>query len=162
MTNFGLVTHPNLNLFAAGHDGGLIVFKLERERPAFSVFQDMLYCTKPTKSSAHVMRDIAEGTGQLFKVECDPWWRRNLFEVFSCIHLVFVAKAYCYDLDYDQAVKVATLTCSQLGKSVQGLRMYILKLLVMLLMMLLQMFQDPCVEHREHIAKTFSIKVIGG
>ena len=38
-----LATHPNLNLFAAGHDGGLIVFKLERERPAFSVFQDTLY-----------------------------------------------------------------------------------------------------------------------
>lgn len=38
-----LATHPNLNLFAAGHDSGLIVFKLERERPAFSVFQDTLY-----------------------------------------------------------------------------------------------------------------------
>ncbi|PPR07467.1 hypothetical protein CVT26_013437 [Gymnopilus dilepis] len=38
-----LACHPNLNLFAAGHDSGLIVFKLERERPAFSVFQDTLY-----------------------------------------------------------------------------------------------------------------------
>jgi coatomer subunit alpha len=38
-----LAAHPNLNLFAAGHDNGLIVFKLERERPAFSVFQDTLY-----------------------------------------------------------------------------------------------------------------------
>ena len=38
-----LATHPNLNLFAAGHDCGLIVFKLERERPAFFVFQDTLY-----------------------------------------------------------------------------------------------------------------------
>ncbi|KDR80106.1 hypothetical protein GALMADRAFT_242343 [Galerina marginata CBS 339.88] len=38
-----LAAHPNLNLFAAGHDSGLIVFKLERERPAFSVFQDNLY-----------------------------------------------------------------------------------------------------------------------
>ena len=27
----------------AGHDSGLIVFKLERERPAFSVYQDTLY-----------------------------------------------------------------------------------------------------------------------
>jgi coatomer protein complex subunit alpha (xenin) len=36
-----LAAHPNL--FAAGHDNGLIVFKLERERPAFSVFQDTLY-----------------------------------------------------------------------------------------------------------------------
>ncbi|KAJ3516748.1 hypothetical protein NLJ89_g923 [Agrocybe chaxingu] len=38
-----LAAHPNLNLFAAGHDSGLIVFKLERERPAFSTFQDTLY-----------------------------------------------------------------------------------------------------------------------
>ena len=38
-----LACHPNLNLFAAGHDSGLIVYKLERERPAFTVSQDMLY-----------------------------------------------------------------------------------------------------------------------
>ncbi|KIY47415.1 Coatomer, alpha subunit [Fistulina hepatica ATCC 64428] len=38
-----LASHPNLNLFAAGHDSGLIVFKLERERPAFSLHQDTLY-----------------------------------------------------------------------------------------------------------------------
>ncbi|EJD34266.1 hypothetical protein AURDEDRAFT_131258 [Auricularia subglabra TFB-10046 SS5] len=35
--------HPELNLFAAGHDSGLIVFKLERERHAFAVHQDTLY-----------------------------------------------------------------------------------------------------------------------
>lgn len=38
-----LASHPNLNLFAAGHDSGLIVFKLERERPAFAVNGDSLY-----------------------------------------------------------------------------------------------------------------------
>ncbi|KIY66676.1 Coatomer, alpha subunit [Cylindrobasidium torrendii FP15055 ss-10] len=38
-----LASHPNLNLFAAGHDSGLIVFKLERERPAFAVSGDSLY-----------------------------------------------------------------------------------------------------------------------
>jgi coatomer protein complex subunit alpha (xenin) len=38
-----LTAHPELNLFAAGHDNGLIVFKLERERPAFSLYQDTLY-----------------------------------------------------------------------------------------------------------------------
>lgn len=38
-----LAAHPNLNLFAAGHDSGLIVFKLERERPAFSVHGDTLF-----------------------------------------------------------------------------------------------------------------------
>ncbi|KAJ7130250.1 WD40-repeat-containing domain protein [Mycena epipterygia] len=38
-----LAAHPNLNLFVAGHGSGLIVFKLERERPAFAVHQDSLY-----------------------------------------------------------------------------------------------------------------------
>lgn len=38
-----LTAHPNLNLFAAGHDNGLIVFKLERERPAFSIHQNILF-----------------------------------------------------------------------------------------------------------------------
>ncbi|UYV67028.1 COPA, partial [Cordylochernes scorpioides] len=31
-----LTAHPSLNLFAAGHDSGLTIFKLERERPAFA------------------------------------------------------------------------------------------------------------------------------
>ncbi|KAJ3122455.1 hypothetical protein HK098_002828, partial [Nowakowskiella sp. JEL0407] len=35
--------HPELNLFAAGHDSGLIVFKLERERPPMTVYQNQLY-----------------------------------------------------------------------------------------------------------------------
>ncbi|KLO13353.1 coatomer subunit alpha-2 [Schizopora paradoxa] len=38
-----LAAHPELNLFAAGHDNGLIVFKLERERPAYALHGDMLY-----------------------------------------------------------------------------------------------------------------------
>ncbi|KAI0090328.1 coatomer subunit alpha-2 [Irpex rosettiformis] len=38
-----LAAHPELNLFAAGHDNGLIVFKLERERPAFAIHGDVLY-----------------------------------------------------------------------------------------------------------------------
>ncbi|CAK9304155.1 unnamed protein product [Gordionus sp. m RMFG-2023] len=30
-----LSSHPLLDLFAAGHDGGMMIFKLERERPAY-------------------------------------------------------------------------------------------------------------------------------
>ncbi|KAE9617528.1 putative transcription factor WD40-like family [Lupinus albus] len=41
-----LVAHPELNLLAAGHDSGMIVFKLERERPAFTVSGDSLFYTK--------------------------------------------------------------------------------------------------------------------
>ncbi|KAJ8555539.1 hypothetical protein K7X08_013035 [Anisodus acutangulus] len=41
-----LAAHPEMNLLAAGHDSGMIVFKLERERPAFSVSGDSLFYMK--------------------------------------------------------------------------------------------------------------------
>lgn len=41
-----LAAHPTLNLFAAGHDSGMIVFKLERERPAYTVHGNILYYIK--------------------------------------------------------------------------------------------------------------------
>ncbi|KAF9343526.1 hypothetical protein BGX26_005605, partial [Mortierella sp. AD094] len=43
---WALTAHPELNLFAAGHDNGLIVFKLERERPAYAVHQSNLFYIK--------------------------------------------------------------------------------------------------------------------
>ncbi|KAF8410525.1 hypothetical protein HHK36_003056 [Tetracentron sinense] len=41
-----LACHPEMNLLAAGYDSGMIVFKLERERPAFSMSGDSLYYVK--------------------------------------------------------------------------------------------------------------------
>lgn len=41
-----MASHPNLNLFAAGHDAGMLVFKLERERPAYTVHGNLLYYVK--------------------------------------------------------------------------------------------------------------------
>ena len=41
-----LAAHPTRNLLAAGHDGGMLVFKLERERPAFAVTSSRLYYVK--------------------------------------------------------------------------------------------------------------------
>ncbi|XP_050227134.1 coatomer subunit alpha-2-like [Mercurialis annua] len=41
-----LACHPEMNLLAAGHDSGMIVFKLERERPAFAVSGDSLFYVK--------------------------------------------------------------------------------------------------------------------
>jgi len=38
--------HPTLNLFAAGHDAGMVVFKLERERPAHAIAGNILYYVK--------------------------------------------------------------------------------------------------------------------
>ncbi|XP_037070234.1 coatomer subunit alpha-like [Pollicipes pollicipes] len=38
--------HPSLNVFAAGHDSGMIIFKLERERPAHAISGNMLFYVK--------------------------------------------------------------------------------------------------------------------
>jgi len=36
---WSLASHPEVNLLAAGHDSGMIIFKLERERPAAVSYQ---------------------------------------------------------------------------------------------------------------------------
>ncbi|VVC28200.1 WD40-repeat-containing domain,Anaphase-promoting complex subunit 4, WD40 domain,Coatomer alpha [Cinara cedri] len=41
-----LAAHPTSNLFAAGHDSGMVIFKLKRERPAFTLFGNFLYYVK--------------------------------------------------------------------------------------------------------------------
>ncbi|KAI3389460.1 hypothetical protein SNEBB_011477 [Seison nebaliae] len=41
-----LTAHPTLNLFAAGHDNGCVVFKLERERPAYIVHTNKMFYVK--------------------------------------------------------------------------------------------------------------------
>ncbi|KAF9204235.1 hypothetical protein BGZ49_005548 [Haplosporangium sp. Z 27] len=50
---WALTAHPELNLFAAGHDNGLIVFKLERERPAYAVHQSNLFYIKDKYLRVH-------------------------------------------------------------------------------------------------------------
>ncbi|EGD72417.1 COP1 protein [Salpingoeca rosetta] len=41
-----VAAHPEVNLFAAGHDSGLVVFKLERERPGYAVHNNTLFYVK--------------------------------------------------------------------------------------------------------------------
>lgn len=38
-----IAAHPEMNLFAAGHDNGVMVYKLERERPAYALYQNSLF-----------------------------------------------------------------------------------------------------------------------
>jgi coatomer subunit alpha len=52
---WGLAAHPHLNLFAAAHDNGLIVFKLERERPAFTVHNDSVYYVRDKQVRSYDM-----------------------------------------------------------------------------------------------------------
>ena len=56
-----LTAHPTLNLFAAGHDNGLIVFKLERERPAYSLHQNTLFYVRDKQVRS---LDYSTGTDQ--------------------------------------------------------------------------------------------------
>ncbi|GBF89236.1 coatomer subunit alpha [Raphidocelis subcapitata] len=53
-----LSAHPDINLLAAGHDGGMIVFKLERERPAYALHGSTLYYVKDRYLRTY---DLAQG-----------------------------------------------------------------------------------------------------
>lgn len=44
-----VASHPSINLFATCHDSGVMVFKLERERPAHAIFQNKLYYVNAEK-----------------------------------------------------------------------------------------------------------------
>jgi coatomer protein complex subunit alpha (xenin) len=44
-----IASHPSINLFATCHDSGVMIFKLERERPAHSMFQNKLYFVNSEK-----------------------------------------------------------------------------------------------------------------
>lgn len=41
-----IAAHPSLNVFAAGHDNGMIVFKIERERPAYTSHENFVFYVK--------------------------------------------------------------------------------------------------------------------
>lgn len=56
-----IAAHPEINLFAAGHDNGVMVFKLERERPASAVHQNQLfYITKEKHVKSYDFQRNAE------------------------------------------------------------------------------------------------------
>jgi coatomer protein complex subunit alpha (xenin) len=55
-----IAAHPEINLFAAGHDNGVMVFKLERERPASTVYQNQLFYV--TKDKHVRMYDFAKNS----------------------------------------------------------------------------------------------------
>jgi coatomer subunit alpha len=68
-----LAAHPEINLLAAGHDSGMLVFKLERERPAFALHQTSLFYVS-TRSGTSSLRfyDVATGQTNLLQVRPAP------------------------------------------------------------------------------------------
>jgi coatomer protein complex subunit alpha (xenin) len=70
-----IAAHPEINLFAAGHDNGVMVFKLERERPASSVYQNNLfYITKEKHVRSYDFTKNLESPSMLsLKKLGSPW-----------------------------------------------------------------------------------------
>jgi len=70
-----LAAHPEINLFAAGHDNGVMVFKLERERPASNVHQSTLfYITKEKHVKSYDFQKNVESPTLLSLKKIGPAW----------------------------------------------------------------------------------------
>eukprot|EP00657_Telonema_sp_P-1_P009167 TRINITY_DN3340_c0_g1_i6.p1 TRINITY_DN3340_c0_g1~~TRINITY_DN3340_c0_g1_i6.p1 ORF type:complete len:1213 (-),score=418.95 TRINITY_DN3340_c0_g1_i6:266-3904(-) len=57
-----LAIHPTARLIAAGHDSGLVVFKLARERPAYCSAKGLLYYVNVTASKERYLRKFEFST----------------------------------------------------------------------------------------------------
>ncbi|KAK0611187.1 coatomer WD associated region-domain-containing protein [Immersiella caudata] len=70
-----IAAHPEINLFAAGHDNGVMVFKLERERPASAVHQNTLfYITKEKHVKSYdFQKNVESPTLLSLKKLGSPW-----------------------------------------------------------------------------------------
>lgn len=70
-----IAAHPEINLFAAGHDNGVMVFKLERERPASTVYQNQLfYITKEKHVKSYdFQKNVESPTLLSLKKLGSPW-----------------------------------------------------------------------------------------
>ncbi|SMN19888.1 similar to Saccharomyces cerevisiae YDL145C COP1 Alpha subunit of COPI vesicle coatomer complex, which surrounds transport vesicles in the early secretory pathway [Maudiozyma saulgeensis] len=44
-----IASHPNINLFGAAHDSGVMIFKLDRERPCSTIYQNQLFFVNKQK-----------------------------------------------------------------------------------------------------------------
>ncbi|EEQ33275.1 coatomer subunit alpha [Microsporum canis CBS 113480] len=70
-----IAAHPEINLFAAGHDTGVMVFKLERERPASALYQNQVfYITKDKHLRSYDFTKNTESPAMLsLKKLGSPW-----------------------------------------------------------------------------------------
>ncbi|OAA64661.1 coatamer subunit protein [Niveomyces insectorum RCEF 264] len=70
-----IAAHPEINLFAAGHDNGVMVFKLERERPASAVHQNTLfYINKEKQVRSYDFQKNIESPTLLSLKKVGPAW----------------------------------------------------------------------------------------
>ncbi|KAM1539897.1 hypothetical protein ACFX14_004688 [Malus domestica] len=121
-----LSAHPEMNLLAAGHDSGMIVFKLERERPAFSVSGDSMYYVKdrgssnlnqgaktlsysPTENAALICSDMEGGSYELYVIPKDSFGRGDTAqEAKRGIGGPTYSENYCWGARDDNGVFIYT------------------------------------------------------
>ncbi|CCU82918.1 coatomer alpha subunit [Blumeria hordei DH14] len=70
-----IAAHPEINLFAAGHDNGVMVFKLERERPASASYQNNIFFITKDKHvrSYDFQKNLESPTLLTLKKLGSPW-----------------------------------------------------------------------------------------
>jgi coatomer protein complex subunit alpha (xenin) len=98
-----IAAHPEINLFAAGHDNGVMVFKLERERPASSVYQNNLfYITKEKHVRSYdFARNIESPSMLSLKKLGSPWVPPRMLSYNPAERAILVtspADGGCYEL----------------------------------------------------------------
>ncbi|KAF2203905.1 Coatomer, alpha subunit [Delitschia confertaspora ATCC 74209] len=98
-----IAAHPEINLFAAGHDNGVMVFKLERERPASAVHQNQLfYITKEKHIRSYDFAKNLESPSMLsLKKLGSPWVPPRTLSYNPAERAVLVtspADGGCYEL----------------------------------------------------------------
>ena len=101
-----IASHPTLSLFAAGHDNGMVIFKLERERPAYSVYGNSLFYVKEkllrrldfasSKDVGVMTLRGAQGKSPFFNMSYNPAENAVLLSTRTAGNL----DNCCYDLYY--------------------------------------------------------------
>lgn len=131
-----LATHPQANLIAAGHDTGMCVFKLARERPAFTVHNGLLYFVRDFAIRTYDFETKNECTAMNLRrhhfppisISCNPadnmavvWYETDggVFELFTIPKAGTVADADVKKGFYVNAVFFAASKFAVLDKTNQ-------------------------------------------
>ena len=67
-----LAAHPEQNLLVAGHDSGAMIFKLERERPAFAIHNRLLYYVRERQLRSYDFETKAESVAITLRRQYGP------------------------------------------------------------------------------------------
>ena len=85
-----MAAHPEQNVFAAGHDSGVIIFKLERERPPYSVYrgkrQTLLFYVKDRYLRSHDLENGKDSPLLSVRKQSSSW---------RCVGLSYNAAENC-------------------------------------------------------------------